>query len=43
MVKKGEIDEVGKTNLLDEVYEIAGVNYKIDNFILRGVKTEDYW
>ncbi|WP_159280145.1 hypothetical protein [Tenacibaculum maritimum] len=38
MVKKGEVDEVGKTNLLDEVYEIAGVNYKIDNFILRGVK-----
>ncbi|MCD9586226.1 hypothetical protein LVK03_14225 [Tenacibaculum maritimum] len=38
LVKKGEIDEVGKTNLLDEVYEIAGVNYKIDNFILRGVK-----
>ena len=31
LVKKGEIDEVGKTKLLDEVYEVAEVERKLIN------------
>ncbi|XRE43156.1 hypothetical protein ACIVBQ_001360 [Tenacibaculum discolor] len=31
LVKKGELDEVGKTKLLDEVYEVAEVERKLIN------------